>query len=254
MSQSSFAIKTYVETDDEFPGSFSLILSDDTLDRDGEVVDHKCFTASKSLPERISMDVDHRLTVESTVASGVPSYTPNGALRIDGQWSSIKSAQDVRTLVREGHIMYTSVAYKTVKSLKDAKGVRHIVDAELLNGTFTQIPANPNAKVISAKVGARNSKTDMSHIQSAHDSMVAAGADCATAKSHRPDGFKAIVGSVEALQARIADALEDTYPPNHSGWSYCQVIGVMPDAVIFSVVGSDALESDETYRQTFTTM
>lgn len=251
-TKAHFAIKNFTETDLEYPGSFSLILSDPTLDRDDEVVDAKCFTVTKSLPERISMDLDHEMTVLSTVGSGVPSYTPEGSLLVEGTWAATDKAQEARSLVRDGHIMYASVAYRTLQSKRDAKGIRHITDAELLNGTFTQIPANPNSRIITSKVGARNSKSDATNIQAAHDAMVAVGATCGEGKAHRPAGMKSIVGSVEALQDRVRDALEDAYVDETQEWGCVMLRGTLPDTVIFCGYGCPALESDETYRQQFT--
>jgi phage head maturation protease len=249
-----FALKDYRETDPEYPGTFSVVLSTPTLDRDNEVVEAKCFTASKSLPDRISMDLDHGLDVLSTVGSGTPSYNDAGDLVVDGTWSTTEKAQTARTLVREGHIAYTSVAYRTLKT-KMVGGVRHIVDAELLNGTFTQIPANPTARVLVAKAGARNSKSDAEHIQAAHDALAAIGAACVVdaGKSLTQVRGKAIVGSVEALRERVADALEDAYPSDYGG---VYVRGVILNGaggtVVFGGYGIEALEDDETYSVGFT--
>jgi hypothetical protein len=255
-SSANFALKGYVETDTEFPGSFEIILSDPSQDRDGEIVDSKCFSVTKALPARISMDTDHKMTVESTVGSGVPSYNPNGDLVVAGEWARTDHAQMTRSLVADGHIPFTSVAFRTLRSKVDAKGVRHIVDAELLNGTFTQIPSNANARVLSAKVGARNSKADAANIQQAHDLLAIIGATCDNGGlgKHFRVNSKAIVGSVEALQERVNDALEDAYVDEES-YGCCYSRGVIPSAgggtVIFSGFGCDALESDESYRQTF---
>lgn len=262
--KATYALKSYVETDTEYPGTFSVILSTPVLDRDNEVVESKCFTASKAMPPRISMDLDHGLTVLDTVGSGIPSYTTDGELQVDGEWARTDKAQEARSLVRDGHVAYTSVTYRVLKT-KMIAGVRHITDAELLNGTFTQIPTNPTARVLAAKSGARHSAADAKSLQTAHDALVSMGADCSTGeKSHRrstmtPGGWveiKAIVGSVEALQDRVCDALEDLYTEASSDWAMCMTRGVIPDGdaggtVIFQAYGT-ALDSDETYKQAYT--
>jgi hypothetical protein len=51
------------------PGTFSLILSTDAVDRDGEIVESGAFNP---LPDHISMDVDHGMSVATTVGSGRP--------------------------------------------------------------------------------------------------------------------------------------------------------------------------------------
>lgn len=134
--------------DDESPfGSFDVVLSAPTLDRDGEVIDAKVF---EPLPDHITFDIDHGMSTATTVGSGVPSYDEQGRLRVKGTYSSIPRAQEVRTLVREGHIRTTSVAFMgAVREEKD--GVPHIVKAELLNGAFVPIPSNRESVVLSAK-------------------------------------------------------------------------------------------------------
>jgi hypothetical protein len=69
----------------------------------------------------------------------------------------------------------------------DEKGVTHVKTAELINGTFTPVPSNRESVVLSAKalhaateekVGARNSSSDASAIQQAHDLLTSLGAKC----------------------------------------------------------------------------
>lgn len=128
-------------------GSFEVVLSAPTLDRDGEVVDAKIF---EPLPDHITFDIDHGMSVATTVGSGVPAYDDAGRLLVKGTYSSIPRAQEVRTLVKEGHIRTTSVAFMgAVREEKD--GVQHVVSAELLNGAFVPIPSNRDSVVLSSK-------------------------------------------------------------------------------------------------------
>jgi hypothetical protein len=130
----------------DFPGTFEVILSTPELDRDGEVIEAKAF---EPLPEFVSFDIDHGMSVATTVASGTPRYDGD-KLKVRGTWSSIPEAQKVRTLVREGHVRFTSVAFMAPKyETKD--GVPTITKAEILNGAFTPIPSNRGAEVIAAK-------------------------------------------------------------------------------------------------------
>jgi hypothetical protein len=165
---------TITNTDDAFPGSFDVILSAPTEDRDGETLLPGEWKTP--LPDRITFDADHGMSVASTVGSGVPSLNDAGELVVSGTYSSLPRAQEVRTLVNEGHINTTSVAFMSEKST--AKGGKQTVTRELLNGAFVSVPSNREALVLSSKSGARNSKTDAGHIQTAHDSLVAAGAAC----------------------------------------------------------------------------
>ena len=140
-------VKAVEDADGDPNGEFDVILSSPTLDRDGEVIDAKVFDP---LPDHITFDIDHGMSTATTVGSGVPSYDEQGRLRVKGTYSSIPRAQEVRTLVREGHIRTTSVAFMgAVREEKD--GVPHIVKAELLNGAFVPIPSNRESVVLSAK-------------------------------------------------------------------------------------------------------
>lgn len=135
------------EPDDAFPGTFDVILSTPDVDRDGEIVAARAFDP---LPGHITFDVDHGMTTETTVGSGVPNYEPDGRLRVRGTWSSLPRAQAVRTLVREGHVRTTSVAYMAAEYAKDT-AVPTVIKAELLNGAIVSIPSNRGAVVLSSK-------------------------------------------------------------------------------------------------------
>lgn len=142
-----FALGEVKSVEGDHPnGEFDVILSAPTLDRDGEVIDAKVF---EPLPEHITFDIDHGMSTATTVGSGSPYYDGD-VLRVKGTFSSIPRAQEVRTLIREGHIRTTSVAFMgAVREEKD--GTPHVVKAELLNGAFVAIPSNRDALVLSAK-------------------------------------------------------------------------------------------------------
>lgn len=149
-------------------GEFDVILSTEALDRDGE----KLYIDEwkQPLPERITFDSDHGMSVATTVGSGVPTIE-DGVLRVRGTFASTEHAQNVRTLVNEGHITKTSVAFRTMRDKK-----ANTVTRELLNGAFVAVPANEEAVVLSSKAA----KDDMvSHEQAIHDAAVQLGAMCA---------------------------------------------------------------------------
>ena len=132
-----------VDDDQSQHGEFEVILSTSALDRDGDELDPADW--KQPLPEYITFDVDHGMSVEKTVGGGKPFITPSGQLQVRGQWASRPLAQDTRTLVKEGIIRNVSVAYMERKNA-DGK-----VERELLNGAFVAIPANTEAVVLSAK-------------------------------------------------------------------------------------------------------
>jgi hypothetical protein len=173
---------TIENTSDEGPGTFEVILSAPTLDRDGETLHADEW--KQPLPDHITFDSDHGMSVATTVGSGVPRIDEEtGNMVVAGTYSSLPRAQEVRTLVNEGHIRTTSVAFMTEKTQKDGK---EATVRELLNGAFVAIPSNREALVLASKgvkAGARNSAGDLAGLQTIHDTATSLGADCSGAKS-----------------------------------------------------------------------
>jgi hypothetical protein len=198
---------TITNTDDDGPGSFEVVLSAPTKDRDGETLLPEHW--KQPLPDHITFDSDHGMTVATTVGSGVPRIDEStGNLIVSGTYSSLPRAQEVRTLVNEGHIRTTSVAFMTEKTEKDGATE---VTRELLNGAFVAIPSNREALVLASKgmkAGARNSAADLSGIQSIHDMATSLGADCSGAKSHTTDPVAPVVTVPDEEQAKSAAAAE----------------------------------------------
>lgn len=254
-------VKAVTDTDDTGPGSFHVILSAPSEDRDNEIVKTGAFEVDAPLPDHITFDADHLMSVAGTVGSGRPYYGDDGALHVDGTYTSLPQGQQVRTLVNEGHIKTVSVAYMQNKSTKNADGIRVIESAELLNGAFVAVPSNRDAVVLSSKaatkVGARNNSSDKERIQAIHDHSKAlgassdnadtaaadeeAGADKAYTKAVKARGsLKAVAGSYEQLRATLCDALTDAIPadplrPYAEPWVYA----TFPDHIVYCVYGAD---------------
>jgi hypothetical protein len=139
-----------VDPDDD-AGMFEAILSAPTLDRDGEIIDAKAF---EPLPDHITIDIDHGMSVATTVGSGVPFYDGD-LLKFRGSFSTIPRAQEVRTLVAEGHVRKMSVAFMNARTEVDPDDERpHIRSAELLNAAIVPIPSNREASILAAKAHA----------------------------------------------------------------------------------------------------
>lgn len=169
--------------DSENPnGEFDVILSTEALDRDGE----KLYIDEwkTPLPDRITFDSDHGMSVATTVGSGVPTLE-DGVLRVRGIFASTEHAQNVRTLVNEGHITKTSVAFRTIRDKKS-----NTVTRELLNGAFVAVPANEEAVVLSSK--SAKAAEMPSHEQAIHDAAVALGAMCDGIKEGKDAVQKAV--------------------------------------------------------------
>lgn len=227
---------TITNTDEDFPGSFEVILSTATKDRDGDELAPEDW--KQPLPEHITFDVDHGMSVEKTVGSGVPSIDSEGRLVVTGTYSSLDNAQACRTLVKEGHIRTVSVAFRNEKVTKDGKATSQ---RELLNGAFVAIPANAEAVVVSAK----SAMVDSDHLKAAHDAIVSAGAACANnaalegkSVTTRLVATKSVEGSYEQREDALRDALRSRYPGDDM-WAYG--IATFDDRIVYQVSGSSDL-------------
>lgn len=172
-------------------GEFEAVLSVPTVDRDGEVIDAKAFDP---LPDYIPIDIDHGMSVTSTVGSGQPFYDGD-VLMLRGSFASTPLGQEVRTLVVERHVRKMSVAFMAAQR-EEKDGTPHITSAELLNAAIVAIPSNREADILAAKAlterteektGARNSSKDAERLQSIHDLSVANGAVCDAKHAPVPD-------------------------------------------------------------------
>jgi HK97 family phage prohead protease len=143
----AYGVEIKAEGDGLADGEFIAIMSAPTLDRDGEIIDSEAFAP---LPEKITVDIDHDMSVRSIVASGRPYYE-DGLLKLRGKFASTPLAQDVRTLVREGHVDRMSVTFRAAQREIGEDGVTHIRSGELLNVAFVAIPSNREAAVLAAK-------------------------------------------------------------------------------------------------------
>ena len=216
-----------VGADEEFPGSFEVVLSTPAKDRDGDELSIEDW--KQPLPEHITFDMDHGMSVEKTIGSGVPSIE-DGRLIVRGSYSSLPRAQEVRTLVSEGHIRTTSVAFASEKVTKDGKTR---TQRELLNGAFVAIPSNTEAVVLSAKAGARHNAADQAHVQAIYDHAVALGGGPMddTGADEDATGGKA---AVEARTKAFREAL---------------TAGMLPLDVVRAKFGLKAKYDAETLRQ-----
>lgn len=170
-------------------GGFTAVLSSPRLDRDGDIWPQNEWI--QPLPARITIDADHGMSVATTVGSAVPYFDNAGRLLITASFSSIPRAQEVRTLIREGHVSSVSVAALTDNSKKSGTQKR-----ELLNAGVVAIPANPDAVILDSKAaGGITVKVTPVLDTEALDAVVA------TIKAATPGG-----GSDHALLQAIHDA------------------------------------------------
>lgn len=184
----SFMFAEVKATKPEDPtGEFEAILSAPTLDRDGEIIEKGAF---EPLPKSIPVHAFHDF--HDPVGVAQPFYDGD-MLKVRGYFASTARAQEIRTLVTEGVIGSMSVGFMGADR-KEKDGVPTISKAEILEGSFVSIPSNRDAAVLVAKqweekLGARNSASDASRIQNAHDLFVELGAKCAEDAEKGADHF-----------------------------------------------------------------
>lgn len=196
-------------------GSFDATLSVAVKDRDGEVVDGFAFDP---LPDHLTIDVDHAMTVEKTVASGRPVYDRDGTLKFSGTYASHPLAQMVRSLVDEGHIKTVSVAFmNAVREIDSKDGLPHVRTAELLNAGIVAIPANTSALITASKA--------LQRIGEGGTELVVPG--------HVRDtrNEKAVVGSFEHQRERLSVALRNAHPAADFVW----VRATFADSVVYDL-------------------
>lgn len=236
-------------------GEFEAILSTSVEDRDGEVIASGAFDP---LPESIPVYYQHDWQQKALpIGRGTPFYDEDGSLRIKGYYGSDDRAQSVRKAVGEGLVDSMSAGYLPLQK-KRSQGKAMVVKADLFEGSMTAIPVNKTALVTASKAieddaevkaGARNSGQDATRLQQIHDLAVENGAVCVSAKAIT---VKAIAGSVEALQERVRDALQDAYK------LFTYIRGVVPGdgggTVYFEMYADDDPKTyaTDTYSQTFT--
>lgn len=140
------SLATIEESDSGNPnGGFTAVLSTPSMDRDGDTL--KRTEWIEPLPPRLPLDADHGMTVADTIGSFTPYFDDAGRLMMDATFASTPKAQEVRTLIKEGHISTVSVAFMNDKTAqKDGKPHR-----ELLNAGVVAIPSNRDAVILESK-------------------------------------------------------------------------------------------------------
>jgi hypothetical protein len=166
-------------------GEFDMVLSNGTLDRDGESLLPGSWV--QPLPDTIPINANHSSDVSDIVGSGIPFIDNEGNLRVRGTFASTPLGQHVRTLVNEGHLRSVSVEFL---HRKDANGQWL---NELVGGAFVNLPSNPTARVLTSKTPAWfeerltailagdpvTKAAGDAMVQAIHDASVHIGAQCA---------------------------------------------------------------------------
>ncbi len=189
-------------------GTFEAIMSAPTLDRDGEVVDALAFAP---LPAKITVDIDHDMSVRSVVGSGQPFYDESGMLKIKGQFASTPLAQEVRTLVKEGHVDRMSVTFRAAQRSIGEDGIQHVTKGELLNVAFVVIPSNREAAVLAAKQTGLLTAGEARELEGLPpladgDTVELTGLDAVAADVQR------LSAEIDQLKATVAELVTKSFP------------------------------------------
>lgn len=128
-------------SDEEFPGTFSVELSNESLDRDGDTL--KADEWETPLPQQITFVNDHTHKMASVVGSATPELV-DGKIMCRGTWAKTQNAQETRKVIP--HVPYVSVAFREKRDQKAGT-----VSRELINGSFVVVPSNTKARVLSSK-------------------------------------------------------------------------------------------------------
>lgn len=148
MSTTKQYISAIVKTlSDSGSGSFEALASAPTLDRDEEIIAAGAFNP---LPKNVPIHVDHRHTSEGLVGTGQPYYSGDN-LYVQGTFAGTARAQEVRQLIKEGHIRHMSVGFFAATRIKNAAGTPVITKAELLEVSFVTVPSNRESLILAAK-------------------------------------------------------------------------------------------------------
>lgn len=132
--------------DDHPNGSFEVILSTPTKDRQGEVVATKAF---EPLPASIPVHVDHNHSYAALVGRAVPRY--EGAILLArGHYTASALAQSVREDVKAGNLDSVSVGFANPVRTS-INGIPTVTKGELVEASFVSIPANRDTRVLAAK-------------------------------------------------------------------------------------------------------
>lgn len=170
-------------------GEFEIVMSTDSIDRDGESIVKGAFDP---LPESVPVHAFHDFN--DPVGRAVPSYDKEGRLIGRGFFASTERAQEIRQLVADGIIGHTSVGFMSAERKSAEDGPPLVEKAELLEVSFVSVPSNRDATVLAVKayeenlkVGSRNSTKDVERLQTIHDLAVANGAYCDKATHEAPE-------------------------------------------------------------------
>lgn len=173
-------------------GSFEAVLSAPTVDRDNEVIESGAF---EPLPAQIPVHADHDMMTRSLVGSAVPFYE-KGVLKLRGTFASTPKAQEIRTLVKEGHLTVMSAGFMNPR-IELKEGRRHIVKSELLEGSFVPVASCREAVVTGAKTPSPSTPPERKAVEGSYEQL----------REELRDAAAALTGGYAYLSASFDDRI-----------------------------------------------
>jgi len=146
-TKETFAIAEVKSAETDNPnGGFEIVMSTESVDRDGEVIVKGAFDP---LPESVPVHAFHDF--HDPIGRAVPGYDSEGRLVGRGFFASTARAQEIRQLVADGVIGHTSVGFMAAQRKSADDGPVRIEQAELLEVSFVSVPSNRDAAVLTVK-------------------------------------------------------------------------------------------------------
>lgn len=127
-------------------GGFVAVASTDDLDRDGEII---AAGALSWTGNTVPVHLDHTMSAASVIGRARPAYEGR-RLMVDVTLASTADAQLVRQKVADGVLDSVSIVFLGQK-WENREGVRTCVKGELLAVDVVSVPAQPNARILSAR-------------------------------------------------------------------------------------------------------
>jgi HK97 family phage prohead protease len=97
---------------------------------------------------------DHELSTGGVIGSAHNAREDHAGVRLRAKFASTHKAQDLRTLVLEGHVDGMSITYEPLQHYpgrQDGRPVRFLTEIRIHEFTITPFPINPQARIMAAK-------------------------------------------------------------------------------------------------------
>lgn len=147
---------------------------------------------------KIPLLVDHKLSTDGVVGSIDHAREDQVGVKVRASFSSITKAQDIRTLMLEGHLGGMSFTYEPRRSrpgMKDGQKVRYLEEVRLFEGTITPFPMNTLA-MASAKAAV----AALEHESADQDAAAAQAVSGAGAMRLDFEAFTTAMGNALAIE------------------------------------------------------